>query len=180
MRKSLVIRPAHEGDITALSALAIKTYCDAFGHTFTESDLAAHLQAHLSPESFAWMLADDEILLAEVDGTLAGYVQFGDAKGSPEGEKEAELRRLYVDAPYQSRGVGSALMESALHHPRLSEAATIYLEVWEHNPGARRLYRRYGFEVIGTRKFEVQSGVETDLELVMARRSPLSGETRVR
>jgi len=44
-------------------------------------------------------------------------------------------------------------------------------DVWEHNHGAQRFYRRYGFEVVGTRAFEVESGAATSLDLVMMRRS---------
>jgi len=53
--------------------------------------------------------------------------------------------------------------------------ANIYLDVWEHNHGAQRFYRRYGFEVVGARSFEVESGAPTSLDLVMVRCSPEEG-----
>ncbi len=62
---------------------------------------------------------------------------------------------------------------AALDHPLLKDAAEVYLDVWEHNPGAQRFYRRYGFEVITTRRFEVASGAPTSLDLVMVRRQLL-------
>lgn len=40
-------------------------------------------------------------------------------------------------------------MEAALEHPRLKEAENVFLDVWEHNHGAQRFYRRYRFAVIG-------------------------------
>ena len=43
------------------------------------------------------------------------------------------------------------------------------MDVWEHNHGAQRFYSRYGFEVVGSRRFEVASGVQMDLDLVMVR-----------
>ena len=52
----------------------------------------------------------------------------------------------------------------------MNSAAIITLDVWEHNHGAQRFYQRYGFEVIGARAFEVESGEETSLDLIMARR----------
>ena len=46
------------------------------------------------------------------------------------------------------------------------ESARIFLDVWEHNPGARRFYERYGFVVVGDRSFAVASGAETSLDLI--------------
>jgi len=106
-------------------------------------------------------------------------VQFGAAKPSAADENDQELRRLYVHPEFQNRGYGTLLMEAALRHPRMSGARSIYLDVWEHNLGAQRFYRRYGFKVIGTRAFEVESGAATSLDLIMARRAPHEQEERI-
>ncbi len=175
MNQTLVIREAQESDIAALSELAIQTYCDAFGHTFQEADLAAHLEKHLSPERFARILDEDMVLLAEAGDRLIGYVQFGAAAPYSTNREDRALRRLYVHREFQNRGYGAALMEAALRHPQMKDVPNLYLDVWEHNHGAQRFYRRYGFEVIGTRAFDVESGAETDLDLIMVRRA--SAET---
>jgi ribosomal protein S18 acetylase RimI-like enzyme len=176
MLDTLVIRSACDTDLELLSCLAIHTYVSAFGHTFSEADLAHHLQTHLSPDCFACILDQDVVLIAEVEGRLVGYVQFGaaDATSRPLSlhDEDQELRRLYVHPEFQNRRIGTALMDSALRHPRLKNAANIFLEVWEYNQRAQRFYKRHGFEVIGTRIFEVASGSPTDLDLVMVRRSP--------
>ncbi len=166
----LIIRPAVTSDIAPLSELAIKTYSVAFGHTFSAADLAAHLQRNLAPANFARILAEDVVLVAEMDKRLVGYAQFGDSPPGSTLHQEKELRRLYVGADFQNQGCGSALMEAVLRHPQMNSAAIITLDVWEHNHGAQRFYRRYGFEAIGIRAFEVESGAETSLDLIMARR----------
>ena len=51
------------------------------------------------------------------------------------------------------------------------EAARIFLDVWEHNPGAQRFYERYGFVVIGARSFAVAAGAETSLDLLVVQLS---------
>ncbi len=167
------IRPARRSDIEALSRLATQTYADAFGHTFLGDDLAAHLDEHLSPPAFGEVFEDDVFLLAEAGQRLIGYVQFGTAPASSlvESGEDQELRRLYVLSEFQNRGVGKLLMDSALAHPRLGGAKKIFLDVWEHNEGAQRLYRGYGFETIGRREFKVESGAETTLDLVMVRKA---------
>ena len=175
MRRNVITRTAGDGDLEALSALARETYSDAFGHTFSATDLAAHFARRLSPESFAEALRGDVILVADAEGRLIGYAQFGAASCAGAREGDRELRRLYVHRDFQNQGVGTLLMDAALRHPWMQRAGSIYLDVWEHNPGARRFYERYGFEVIGTRSFEVESGAETSLDLVMVRRSAPAG-----
>jgi len=170
-----LIRPAEVEDVAALSELARATYAAAFGHSLAPEDLTEHLDRHLSQQSFARALVEDGdvILLALVGGRIVGCVQFGTLR-EPTAEEGAdrELRRLYVDVGFQGRGIGTALVEAALRHPLLAEAPRVVLDVWEHNPGAQRLYRRFGFEVVGERCFEVASGAPTSLDLIMERRAP--------
>ena len=165
------IRKAEVDDAKALSALAMQTYTDAFGHSFSSVDLAAHLEKNLLPQNFHRILVEDTMLVAEVDERMVGFVQFG--QGSLESEvafsNDQELRRLYVQANFQNKGIGVRLMNAALDHPSLRGAERVYLDVWEHNPGAQRFYARYGFVVTGKREFVVESGAETSCDLIMVR-----------
>ena len=104
MDKTPVIREARKSDLEALSALAVETYTAAFGHTFSASDLAAHLQKRLSPARFARLLDEDMVLVAEMENRLIGYVQFGAADPAFPDAHAQELRRLYVHAAFQNRG----------------------------------------------------------------------------
>ncbi len=169
------IRYAQPGDVVRLIVLAQKTYVAAFGHSFTPSDLAAHLETELSAERMAAILLEDTVLVAEVDGQLVGFLQCGKNDILRDGSTvpEQEVRRLYVDATFQNRGIGARLMAAALALPDLQEAAAIVLDVWEHNPAAQRFYARYGFVVVGERGFVVASGAETSRDLIMVRRLPV-------
>ena len=122
-------------------------------------------------------MTEDVFLLAEAAGRLVGFVQFGPARiavGSPS-PGDQEMRRIYVLGEFQNRGIGKKLMDAALTHPWL-KAADIYLDVWEQNHGARRLYERYGFTVIGAHSLVTASGIAQDRDLIMVRRQ--SGFTR--
>ena len=136
----MIVRPAGTDDLAALAALARQTYADAFGHSFSPSDLAAHLERSLADSYFRQAMAEDVFLLAEAAGRLADFVQFGPvriaiAAASPQ---DQELRRIYVLGEFQNRGIGHRLMDAALDHPRL-KAADIYLDVWEQNHSAAAL-----------------------------------------
>ena len=154
------IRLATSDDAEAVTALARETYADAFGDSLGPADLAAHLANHLSVGSVRAFVAQEAVLVAEVQDRVIGYAHLA----------TGELRRLYVHREFHGRGIGSKLMDAALDHPRLRDADSVSLDVWEANHGAQRFYRRYGFEVVGKRRFEVASGAETGFDLIMTRR----------
>lgn len=153
-------------DAPTLCALAQKTYADAFGETMNATDLRAHLETHLALENIQAFLREDIVLVAEYNGRLVGFVQCGARDGDI---CVQELRRLYVLNTFQKQGIGTQLLQAALAEPQMQGAAKIFLDVWEHNHGARRLYERFGFRVVGKRKFGVASGAETDFDLIMVR-----------
>jgi len=75
----MIIREAITSDAQALSELAMETYTEAFGQSFSPSDLAAHLERNLSAKNFERILDEDTVLVTEVDDHLVGFVQFGGA-----------------------------------------------------------------------------------------------------
>jgi [ribosomal protein S18]-alanine N-acetyltransferase len=64
---------------------------------------------------------------------------------------EAHLLNLSVAAPYQAKGYGWKMLEWMAQRTRDYGARNLLLEVRPTNAAALRLYRRYGFECIGTR-----------------------------
>lgn len=161
-----MIRPAGPVDVPALADLARETYIAAFGHSFEPADLQRHLARTLADPLVARFVAETTVLVAERAGRLVGFVQCGPAEDGGQ-----LLHRLYVHPTFQNRGIGSQLLTTALALPEMAAAPTITLDVWEQNPAARRFYERFGFIVVGTRRFEVASGAETTPDLVMVRRS---------
>ena len=172
---SVSIRKVQAADLRPLSELARKTYADAFGHSLAPSDLAAHMESKLSDSCFEQYLAEDAFLLAEHDTRLVGFLQIGAARPDPLYGPvlpgDVELRRIYVLSDYQNRGIGRRLIDAALQEPVAKAARHVFLDVWEENLGARKLYERYGFTVIGKQLFKVQSGAEAGFDLIMVRRA---------
>jgi ribosomal protein S18 acetylase RimI-like enzyme len=157
------IREATQNDIKQLADLASKTYSDAFGHVFTQEELAKRLQETRSEKYFYEAVKLDIILIAEEDDQIVGYVEFGhvDLAIKEIRKGDQEFSRLYILASYQRRGIGKGLMDAALEHPRLRNANNIYLGVWEENEVAQRLYKKYGFEA---------TGMMVDSDIIMVRR----------
>ncbi len=84
--------------------------------------------------------AGNRVLVATVDGVDCGIVV---VRISP---VAVELSRLWTTPPARGRGVGSALLDTAL-----ADAVTpVRLSVWRWRDDAVRLYRRRGFTVVAS------------------------------
>jgi ribosomal protein S18 acetylase RimI-like enzyme len=169
----VTVRAAEEADLPETSALAKRTWADAFGSSVSAEDHAAELEKTRSEEYFRSALATDTILVADLGGDLVGYVQFGDVT-IPEVEAQPGdqgLHRLYVETDLHGRGIGRELLDAALAHPRLAAARRIYLAVWEKNEPARRLYESLGFRAVGTTRFRIGSETMEDLVLMLDRKA---------
>jgi ribosomal protein S18 acetylase RimI-like enzyme len=165
------IRPAVAADVARLADLAQRTWLDAFGDGLRPEDRAAEVEAGRSEAYFARALSERAILVAEEGAALVGYVEFG-AVSIPEVEArpgDQELDRLYVETTLQGRGLGRRLLDAALRDPRLAGARRVYLQVWEANERALRLYRAFGFETVGTTRFTVGEAPMEDLVMVLER-----------
>jgi GNAT superfamily N-acetyltransferase len=82
-----------------------------------------------------------EVVVAEIDGRIAGFAVVLDQDGT------AELDGLFVEPESWRQGVGSALVEDAVHDAR-RRGLTLMTVVA--NPGAREFYERCGFTVEGS------------------------------
>jgi ribosomal protein S18 acetylase RimI-like enzyme len=163
------IRPAEAKDLPALSTLAKRTWSDAFGDGISREDEAAELERGRSESYFANALTCKVILVAEDEGVLVGYVQVGDVDIAEVDVQPAdqELQRLYVETSMQGGGLGRKLMKAALEHPRLANATRIFLQVWDENERAIRLYESFGFQPVGTTTFAVGGELVEDLVMVL-------------
>ena len=65
--------------------------------------------------------------------------------------------------------MGRKLMAAALRHPRLAEGGRVFLQVWDKNERAVRLYESLGFETVGTTTFTVGSEVMEDAVMLLDR-----------
>jgi diamine N-acetyltransferase len=162
----MVIRPITTADARPLSALAKRSWADAFGEGISPEDLAAELESGRSEAYFTAAITDERktILVAEDDGVLLGYVEFGDVEivGIERHPGDRGLHRVYVETALQGRGIGRRLTEAALAQPRLAQASRVFLQVWDANERAVRLYRHFGFKRIGTTQFTVGDKVMED------------------
>ena len=92
-------------------------------------------------------------LVAEDNGGLIGYC------GVMVLGSTADIQTIGVLPQYEGRGIGTRMLTRMLDEARRRGAAETLLEVREDNPRARRLYERFGFEHIHTRRGYYRDGV---------------------
>lgn len=89
------------------------------------------------------------ILVAEIDGTVAGFVRIlarvpYEGLDEPSGD-HALVADLAVREPYRRRGMGAALLGAAEEYALMRGASELRVGVLSANRGAAELYRRVGF-----------------------------------
>lgn len=166
-----VIRRATLKDAEALAAIGRATFCETFGHLYPPEDLAAFLAEAYSSERARADLANPAkaAWLAEAKGRPVGHALAGPCKlPHPEVTPACgELDRLYLLAAHHGGGLGSRLLAEALAWLEKDGPRRLWIGVWSQNHGARRLYARHGFQVVGAYDFIV--GRSRDHELIMRR-----------
>lgn len=81
--------------------------------------------------------------LALVDGRAAGCVAVREIEPGV-----GEIKRLYVVPEYRDRGIGEALMLTAINDARVRGLRTLRLDTISKMDAAKRLYARLGFRPI--------------------------------
>jgi len=93
-----------------------------------------------------------EVLVAEIDGAVAGYVTIlPSAKHGPFAEVYPELSDFNVFEPFQNQGIGNLLLEEAEKRVRLiSDKVTLGVGLHSGYGPAQRLYIKRGYIPDGT------------------------------
>lgn len=111
----------------------------------------------------------EDVLVAEVQGRVAGYVQVRAASPFPSQRHVQTVAGLGVHPDVQGRGVGRALLEAAVAEARRRGATRLTLRVLGHNGPARRAYERAGFTVEGVLRGEFVLDGEPVDDVLMVR-----------
>lgn len=185
VQSGVAVRPATIEDAAPLAEFGRRAFLDTYGPDNDPAETAAHLARTFGE---ARQRAEIEgpnthMIVAEVDGTLAGYALVCSGAVAPVAEgpvEQAELVRLYVDTPWHGRGLADALMDAVLETSGLLGAEALWLLVWERNARAIRFYARRGFREVGTASFLYGNAPQLDrvlMRVVRERRGPPAGGT---
>jgi len=96
----------------------------------------------------------EDVLVAVVDGEVAGYVRLRPASRFASSGHVLCINGIAVDPARQGRGIGRALIDAAVAEARRRGARRLTLRVFSPNERARRLYESAGFVVEGVLRDE--------------------------
>ena len=89
------------------------------------------------------------ILVAEIDGVLAGYASYGQWRPKS-GYRFSVENSVYVDSRFQRRGVATTLLTELI--ARASESGRVHAmiaAIESSNSGSITLHERFGFRTVG-------------------------------
>lgn len=160
-RVPVAVRDAAPADAPAIAQVARASWTDTYRDIFDPAFIDGFLERNYAPELLATQAeaslgrTDRHFLVAERDGEIIAYAQYG------VGERGPELYRLYADPTHHGTGAGSALLEEL--HRRLDGQVDGYLlDVHSRNARGRAFYDRKGFVVVG-------GGATPDCDLTLRR-----------
>ena len=158
----VAVRDARPDDAAQIAVIAgdswRETYRDIFEPAFIEDFVRRnYAEDDLARQAARAAVADDRhFLVAERDGSVIGFAQYGVGSSGP------ELFRIYADPRHYGTRAGAALLHEL--HARLRGRIESYrLDVHSRNARALEFYRRQGFVVVG-------GGATPDCDLTLERK----------
>lgn len=153
-------------DFETLRLLSIRTYFETFAPYNTKENMDAYLKKAFQKEKLYSELAEphSSFYFLYDRGNLAGYIKVNEAPAQTDLNDSAslELERIYVDRPFQGKGLGMCLMRKALSLAAQAGKTFLWLGVWEKNEKALRFYKKNGFYRFSTHPFRMGDDVQRD------------------
>lgn len=149
-----------------LAELGSITFSQAFAKGNTPEDMSLYLQQAFSPEIQEAELADPACVfwLVSEAGTVVGYTKLhsGLFLNCLTTQKALKISRLYVLKQFWGKGIGTQLLNEINQYAQEKGFESLWLTVWDQNPGAIKLYQKLGFKIVGDEDFILGQDVQHD------------------
>jgi ribosomal protein S18 acetylase RimI-like enzyme len=99
--------------------------------------------------SFFESVSPGDVLVADVNGVIAGYVELGRLCTLKSSAHAFEIKGLAVEPGHRRLGIGRVLVNAAIDLAKQRNARRVVLRVLGSNFGARALYEACGFRTEG-------------------------------
>jgi GNAT superfamily N-acetyltransferase len=157
----LEIRPITEADIDAVAEVHVRTWQAGYAGIVPAEHLAGMDPARNAEHRRAREPRPGQhTLVADVDGTIVGFVAFGPDRSDP---RRGELYAIYVHPDHWGEGAGRRLIEAA--RTGLADAGFADMRLWvlADNARARRFYERAGLAPDGATDYYTPGTTEVQL-----------------
>ena len=137
----MLIRSPEPSEFDAAGDVAVAAYAGFYGDDLVGYEVALR--------DVAGRMRDADVLVAVVDGTIAGTVTYVADATSPLAEHqrdgEASIRMLAVSPAFARRGIGRALSLACIERARADRKRAVILHADEAMTASRALYEGLGF-----------------------------------
>lgn len=167
---NFAIRLANPDDAVELAALSIQVWLHTYATEGIRRSIAEYVLGEFTPEKVRAEInaPDKTILTAHVDGHLVGFALLNHHSACEFADDiSCELDRLYVQAHFARKGIGSALLAACLDDVKnRGPRRGLWLSMYTGNQTALAFYSRQGLRVCGSTFFEFGGERHENLVLV--------------
>lgn len=164
------VRSALKNDAALISGLGAKSFFEAFGKHNKKEDIENYIAEKFSLEQIKEEISDPlaSFFLAYYDSEPAGYAKLIKSN-LPEQIKDknaVEMQRIYVLEKFYGMKIGREMMLQTLDFAFTKGFDSMWLGVWQKNERAVEFYKKFGFEIFGTREFKIGTDSQDDYLMI--------------
>ncbi len=162
----IVIRRAVSEDADRIGIVGPAAYSATYGAFWDNAAALARWLETYGAMAVSVFLgrADTRIWVAEIDGEIVGFLTLVIGSPNPATRETggAEIPRIYLLPGAQRLGLGRRLVEAAIEEARALGLGHVWLDHMASADHAGRAYRKWGFQPLGTWRFDqpVRAGFE--------------------
>lgn len=149
-------RPAHPRDAASLAALSIEVWLSTYLKRGVSAPFADYVLSEFTAVALTAAISDPSQTIHVADGPdgVEGYLRLKHPDSVADG-REAEVATLYIRPCCHRRGIGRALLAEAITQARAARYSALWLTANVDNRAALAFYAAEGFEITGTKDFEL-------------------------
>ena len=136
--KEIIVREATDKDADGIIKVLMSTKLNEETWGGNEIFVTENLQKRLSNKQFI-------VLVAEFNSSIVGFVDCAVFPSFWECQKQGLIIDLFVHRAYQSKGVGSELLEALIKRANAESIAELHVSTEWKNAKARKVYDKFGF-----------------------------------
>ncbi len=164
------ITPAGIEHAEIIADVGQRSFYDAFSEHNSPDDMNKYLSEKFSTENIKKEILEPtaKFYIAYFENTPVGYLKLlaAEIPGEIKGKNPIEIQRIYVLKEYYDKKIGKELMLAAIDYASKNSFDSIWLGVWQLNIRAVEFYKKWGFEIFGSRNFKLGNDIKDDFLMI--------------